>query len=36
MISFLAIGSREEENSAMEERGGLVGMRKEVGWGLFI
>jgi hypothetical protein len=36
MISFSAIGSREEESSAMEERGGLDGMRKEVGGNLFI
>jgi hypothetical protein len=36
MISFPAIGSREEESSAMEERGGLDGMRKKVGSGLFI
>jgi hypothetical protein len=35
MISFLAIGSREEESSAVEERGGLDGMM-EVGSGLFI
>jgi hypothetical protein len=36
MISFLAIGSREEESSGMEERGGLDGMKKEAGSGLFI
>jgi hypothetical protein len=33
MISFLAIGSREEKNFAMRERG--LGM-KEAGKGLFI
>jgi hypothetical protein len=36
MISFPTIGSREEESSAMEERGGLDGMKKEVDSGLFI
>jgi hypothetical protein len=36
MISFPAIGSREEESSAMEERGGLDGIRKEASSGLFI
>jgi hypothetical protein len=36
MISFPAIGSKEEESSAVEDREGLDGMRKEANISLFI